>query len=392
MDEKIPETSVFRAKADPHGLAMAFAAEYRDDIAELAGVSPRFADLATTFPGMLFALATGYGTSQARRISSELVLRGCALKDAAAALGLPWWLRRLAPEAFVVPIPSLPNSQDFAKQISNHIPERRIRHKDWLDKIGRAARLGDEDFAGWLASRRDLLLLIDGENDIGPLALYAFYSNRPRTVAGRLIERPWEPNLQLQAALWGCEMFLTRLAIEVLMRNAVPHSWAAAGKIDEFEFGPIATAEDLVEEAREMRNCVRRYVFKIALGECRLFSVRRNGERIATLELIPSKRRGLPLVHQMRGQGNGPVPRVVREAAQRWRSTCSEPVQDWQKSEIRPDSRLWREIAKPYEVAKSVRLIALQHPSITDLETFVLKQWGIRARMARPLWLRNEAA
>jgi hypothetical protein len=288
-------------------------------------------------------------------------------------------------------MPRLPGSPEFAKQIANHIPERKNRHKDWLDKIARAARLGDDRFAGWLASRRDLLLLIDGENDIGPLALYAFYSYRPHTVAGRLVERPWEPEMQLQSALWGCEMFLTRLAIEVLMRNALPDNWAAPGKVGDFEFKPIATAGDLVEEARQMRNCVRRYVFKIALGECRLFSVRRNGERLATLELVPSKRRGLPLVHQMRGRGNGPVTRAARDAAQRWRTAHAWPVLERQKAEVLPDGALWCEIATPYETAKRVRLIGRQQPSITDLETFVLKQWGIRARMARPLWLRNEA-
>ena len=392
MEEKLLGSSALRARVDPHGLAMAFAAEHRDDIAELAAVSPRFADLAISFPGLLFSLATGYGTAEARRQCSELILKGRGLREAADALGLPFWLRKLSPEAFIAPIPRLPSTPEFVKHIANHIPERKNRHKDWLDKIGRAAHLGDDAFVAWLASRRDLLLLIDGENDIGPLALYAYYSTRPRTVAGRLVERAWDADLQLQSALWGCEMFLTRLAIEVLLLEPVRDTWAEGGTTGGFEFVPIATAADLVAEAQEMRNCVRRYVFKIALGECRLFSVRRDGQRIATLELVPSKRRGLPLVHQMRGRGNGPVSRAAREAAQRWRSDHSKPVQDWQKAEIRPDADLWREIARPYELAKRVRLIGLREPSITDLETFVLKQWGIRARMARPLWLRNEAA
>jgi hypothetical protein len=371
---------------------MAFAAEHRDDIAELAAVSPRFADLAISFPGLLFALATGYGTAAGRRNSSEQILNGKPLREAADSLGLPFWLRRLAPDAFIAPIPELPRSPEFAKRITNHIPERRSRHRDWLDKIGRAARLGDDVFAAWLASRRDLLLLVDGENDIGPLALYAFYSNRPTTFAGRLVERPWDCEQQLQSALWGCEMFLTRLAIEVLLGKPLAAPWAEAGKVGELEFKPIVTGLDLIEEAREMRNCVRRYVFKIALGECRLFSVRRGGERLATLELIPSRRRGLPLVHQMRGRGNGPVPRAIREAALRWRATHAMPLTEAQKAEIVPDGCLWREIAGPYEATKQVRLIGLERPSITALETFVLKQWGIRARLARPLWLRNEAA
>ncbi|KAB2849011.1 MAG: hypothetical protein F9K44_09220 [Hyphomicrobiaceae bacterium] len=392
MEEKVRGSVSVRAVVAAHELAMAFAAEHRDDVAELAAVSPRFADLAVSFPGLLFALATGYGTAAARRKSSEQILNGKPLREAADSLGLPFWLRRVVPEAFVAPIPVLPKSPEFTKRIANHIPDRRNRHKDWLDKIGRATRLGDDVFAAWLASRRDLLLLIDGENDIGPLALYAYYSNRPTTLAGGLVERRWDPEQQLQSALWGCEMFLTRLAIEVLLSRPLPDSWARPGRAGEFEFKPIATACDLLEEAREMRNCVRRYVFKIALGECRLFSVRRNGERIATLELIPSKRRGLPLVHQMRGRCNGPVPRSVREAALEWRSAHSRPLTECQRAEILPDCELWRRLTQPYETAKEVCLIAVDSPSITELETFVLKQWGIRARMARPLWLRHEAA
>src|SRR3954466_6545395 len=73
----------------------------------LAGRHSRLADLAVSFPALLFALAVPRvrfdpGLAVAR------VIAGASLADVASEVRLPLWLRKLPPEAFVRPIPLLP--------------------------------------------------------------------------------------------------------------------------------------------------------------------------------------------------------------------------------------------------------------------------------------------
>ena len=43
-------------------------------------------------------------------------------------LGLPWWLRKLPPQAFVEPLPSLPTGEDYGLRISSLIPRAPLAH------------------------------------------------------------------------------------------------------------------------------------------------------------------------------------------------------------------------------------------------------------------------
>src|SRR3954447_19788715 len=72
-----------------------FAPRYRRLVHELVSSGKAFEDLADTFPGLLFALATGGGAANAREMTRARVAAGAPLRDAAETLGLPWWLRRL---------------------------------------------------------------------------------------------------------------------------------------------------------------------------------------------------------------------------------------------------------------------------------------------------------
>src|SRR5690606_3270066 len=68
-----------------------FHSSFRRQVIKLASQSDCFEALAEAFPGMLFALATGYGTEEARRAAMAHLVAGSRLKEAAQALGLPWW-------------------------------------------------------------------------------------------------------------------------------------------------------------------------------------------------------------------------------------------------------------------------------------------------------------
>src|SRR5690606_22528545 len=72
----------------------------RRELRRLIRTSPRFADLAESFPGAAYTLAARNGDRPSRLHAAKLVREGAKLKDVASALDLPLWLRRLPPSAF----------------------------------------------------------------------------------------------------------------------------------------------------------------------------------------------------------------------------------------------------------------------------------------------------
>ncbi|WP_229186726.1 hypothetical protein [Bradyrhizobium oropedii] len=82
----------------------------------------RAADLAVSFPALLFALAVPrVGVASASALAC--VIDGRSLAGAAAAAGVALWLRKLPPEAFTSPITRLPDDELLRRQIANHLPQ-----------------------------------------------------------------------------------------------------------------------------------------------------------------------------------------------------------------------------------------------------------------------------
>jgi len=52
-----------------------------------------------------------------------------------------------------------------------------------------------------------------------------------------------------------------------------------------FDFVALRTGEQIFSDGNEMRHCVSTYTRQVSSGQSRLFSIRRDGRRIATLEL-----------------------------------------------------------------------------------------------------------
>src|SRR5262245_63869628 len=94
---------------------------YRRLVRDFSNRASEIEDLAESFPALLFALSTGYGSTARRDRSLALVCSGAPLRQAADALGLPWWLRKLPPQAFVEPLPSFPAGEDYGLRISSLI-------------------------------------------------------------------------------------------------------------------------------------------------------------------------------------------------------------------------------------------------------------------------------
>jgi hypothetical protein len=90
-------------------------------------------------------------------------------------------------------------------------------------------------------------------------------------------------------------------------------------EVDGYTFNAINTREALYAEGARMHHCVRLYADRVARGTSRIFSVRRNDERIATLELICMSRAGAATkrfeLAQLKGPRNARPAADVAEAA-----------------------------------------------------------------------------
>ncbi|MEZ5775538.1 MAG: hypothetical protein R3D33_12765 [Hyphomicrobiaceae bacterium] len=293
-----------------------FAPPHRTDVQELAASSRALADLADSFPAMLFALATGYGTATARRHCLELVLAGRPLKEAAAELGLPLWLKRLPPEAFDTPLTRLPAGEEFGRRIVNHLPLESWKAVSWFRRVTVAADLAGEDFALWLAWRTKAAPRHRDINRIVLLSAWAFYSSRPDTLGHGLLRGAFAPGLGFRKALEEAEAWKRRVDLAIAIGEGISDAWYPEGEVNGFRFVPLQTLDDFLAEAAAMDNCLDQYGTKVGMRATRIFSVRQGERRIADVEFGPHDDDcTMPAIEQLRGPGNRRVPAAVWTAA-----------------------------------------------------------------------------
>lgn len=315
----------------------------------------RFAELAIVFPGLLYALASGHGSAEARAAAARAVASGAPLKDAAAALGVPMWLRRLPPNAFQGPLDAIPTSETFARRIANQLPRPGDDSGFWLSAVTFAAGTCGEDFAVWLAQQP----IHRGEGDVAdlltPLAAYAWFSRSRNTEAQRLIVVRWRPELGIDTAICAAKSWLNRVRLVAQLRpGVVTDPWLAGGTTGEFTITPLLDAPSLLAESHAMHNCADQYGDRIARDRCRLFGIAGPQGRLATMEIAAHPREiGILTIAQLKGRHNMPASTEVWQAAHRWLSTqqgLRRPA-----TLLPPDrplcARTWSSLMAPYHAA-----------------------------------------
>jgi hypothetical protein len=332
-----------------------FSRPYRRQVARMAGRHPALADLAVTFPGLLFTLAVPRsGVDQACAIA--LVTDCAPLKAAAAAAGVPFWLRRLPPEAFVMPIGPLPDGENFRCRIANHLPLWRTAASAWLSFVSDAARWGDEEFTIWVASklsrdRRPRNRLRRPEL----LALFAWHSRQPETSASRHIRTPWQPSMSVAEAFAAADDWRATIDLRVAVGDAPLEPWVEARSALGFDFVPLNSWEVVAEEAIEMRNCLRTYGPCLANRWGQLWSIRRQGKRVATIAVGFYRNEPFPRIYELYGPNNVPAETAVWRAAVQWcdESRLIDIEPQYRERNDEPLSRsIWIELWKPYWLAK----------------------------------------
>lgn len=90
-----------------------------------------------------------------------------------------------------------------------------------------------------------------------------------------------------------------------------------------FEIVPLRSGADLIEEGTLMRHCVPSYMRDIMAAKSCIYSMRKDGKRVATLELASGP--GPAAIKQIKGPCNAAVANVVLRAATEFAATIKKP-------------------------------------------------------------------
>lgn len=371
------------AQADIETLVSRFDPTHRSRVRRLVRSSQRLADLAIVFPGALHVLAGLRGSPKRRQKALTLIAEGAALRDVAAALDLPMWLRRLPPEAFAGWEGSLPKSETFARRIANHLPTAAEDSAFWLRSVAFGVQACDDYFALWLAQQAVFMEPGDPERLFGLLAAYAWFSNAAPSPAGDLIVMPWRPVMALDTAVCAAKSWLNRLRLVVQLKEGVlSDPWLSPGEARGFTFRPLLDQKAILAEAHAMQNCADQYADRLARDKCRIFSVLRRGVRVATLEIGPHPREaGVLAISQLKARHNLPAGVEIWQAAHTWIGQQTELKRS--STGLLPDRPLdtdtWTALLAPYREATNG---ASWMPESASKDTFLLIENGI-AELAR---------
>lgn len=332
-----------------------FSVKHRAAVCALSVKHPALADLALSFPALLFALAVPrVGFSPEPVV--EQVIDGCGLSDLAKLAGLPKWLRKLPPEAFVKPIGVVPDGELFVRQIGNHIPRSPKRVACWLQAVSDATIWGNEAFAVWIARVIHKERKVLKPEGLQRMALWAWYSLARNTEGFRLIENSWTPTIGLEQAVAASRLWLETVELHTSIGQApISDMWLQSSCVDGYEFVALRTAREIAEEAVAMRNCLRTYGESIALDRARIWSIRKAGSRVACIELGISYGDDLPSILQIKLPDNKNAPRDIALVARQWLNAhdltdISPNQKKWGTS--LPDRKVWLELWRPYWLAK----------------------------------------
>lgn len=299
---------------------------FRDDlqhrVRRVAALHPWVADLAVSFPALLFALAAPRKAALADA-GLRAALAGAPLSATASAAGVPIWIRAFAPEAFTKPIPTLPDGLAFRMRIANHFPSAVSYAPRWIESVALAADVASDDVAIWMAreapkraGRRKNRYLRDYRRQV---ALWA-WATSTKSAAGAFASVAWNAEMKWTAASTAAMHWSDGLWAYLLMGEAdIVDAWLEPGEVDGYTFLPLRSAADLRAESDAMKNCVRTYGADIADNMTRVWSIRKDGERVATLSLRASFP-DAPFAHidELSVASNAAAPPEIWLAARRW--------------------------------------------------------------------------
>lgn len=324
-----------------------FRPELRRRLRRFAKVSKPCADLLTSFPAAAALIASGERGPEATGAAVAAVKAGASLDAVGEAFDLPRWMRRLPPETFQKPIEPVAFSEKFHKRVANALPAGGENAAMWLEWVLEASRLADEAFALWIASQP----IFDGAFPIEALeilAAFAWASSGGRSLADPLLLKPWNGKRPLHTEAKAAADWMIRVANTRCGKPIASRGWAETVAVSGFKFSPRGP-DELEAEGVEMRNCLATYVALARQGGCAIFSMRRGGRPVASIELRPG-RNGEALLVQVAGPGNAPLEERQMAVVRRWfegLGPCPLTPDGMIGADLL-DGKLWRRCWAPY--------------------------------------------
>jgi hypothetical protein len=365
-------------------------------IAEFTSCAGEVEDLADAFPGLLFALVSGYGTAENRERAFELVSDGAPLRQAADALGIAWWLRKLPAGAFTDPLPAFPLDRDFCLHISNLIPRDERLQAIWLTRVSHAFEAGDLAYTLWIARQRELAA--PPEDLFAFMAAWAWFSGRPGLLGHRLLRRPWTPEMSFKRAREELTAWRQRLRLIECLGPGIESPWLADGTAAGFDFVALRTVEDFIAESEALENCLDQYADQLHSGLTAVFSIRKGARRIACVEIgLHDEEVSMPNIVQLRAARNRRAPPEIWQATYGWlggqRLAPLSPLRHAPKPMQRIEARrqLWSpylEVLEGTRHAGPFRRMVFQQMRSPGLEPHRTRLLPPRPATARPTGLR----
>jgi hypothetical protein len=188
------------------------------------------------------------------------------------------------------------------------------------------------------------------------VSLWAWFSGQPATFGHGLIEKCWTPEMRIGAALEAADEWRTTIDLHAnLGAEPIDDMWLEGGRVAGYDFLPLTSVSATTEEANTMRNCLRTYGPSLAHNRSRLWSVRRNGERVATLNVGCRFRDPLPNIIELEAAGNTEVSPELWWVARHWLHMHDLPQikiarPNWNSAPF--DRATWLSLWRPYWLAK----------------------------------------
>jgi PcfJ-like protein len=339
------------AKPDLRKQLRRFAYRYRNTIQRITRQHGALADLAFSFPALLFALACPHKQLD-RAVVVQAVIWGVPLKKLAKLAQIPFWMAKLPPEAFDQPLRPVPNDLVFNVRIGNALPKTPKQARRWLRSLYVLNDWGTGEFVLWALPR--VLNHSPGSwelNCLRLIALHAWYSRHGTGLGATCILQPWHSTLSLENARVRAFSWLDMVKAEVRKTVALLDDvWFEPAVINGFAFEPLRDSQQIITEGRKMKNCIADYVQSVYSNNARLWKVTRDGKTVAIAEISTGNGLQLFAVTQLRGPANNSVAAEVALAVRRWQNTQSEQRLAPQKADdtavFRQDK--WREMWRPY--------------------------------------------
>jgi PcfJ-like protein len=243
-----------------------------------------------------------------------LVDCGARLRDVAAVLNIPMALRHFKPGVAHLATEVFCQHPEFL----NFLPATTHKQRIWLLVVNWAFNKVNPDFGRW-AARHVPEIPGRRQQEVGSFISDLADWVRAEGPSRQFVIRPFRSSMSLNTVTTLSAEWHEAVAAAMDGPAATfPPPWYAAAKIGDFDIVPIDNSAALYREGAAMHHCVGTFTDAVQSGSLYVYSVRRDGQRVATLAIERDPTSTKAQLGQLRGPCNAQPPKALILAVQRW--------------------------------------------------------------------------